>query len=134
VWYPPATRSGSPPAGSSGSDDRTWTLIAHYGGAIGMILGAATLGWVAPLVVLAVRGDRSPTVRAHASAAVNFQLTWSMIAAFGYLMLCTIVGRLLTVIVVPGAGLMGIIFGVVAGLRASQGQLYRYPVSIPFVK
>jgi uncharacterized Tic20 family protein len=109
-------------------------LIAHYGGVIGMIVGAATLGWVAPVIALAVRGDRSPTVRAHAIAAVNFQLAWSMIAALGYLMLCTIVGRLVTVIVVPGAGLMGIIFGVVAGLRASQGQLYRYPVSLPFVK
>jgi uncharacterized Tic20 family protein len=99
-----------------------------------MILGAATLGWVAPLVVLAIRGDRSATVRAHANAAVNFQLTWSMIAALGYLALCTIVGRPLTLIVVPGAGLVGIIFGIVAGVRAGRGQVYRYPVSIPFVK
>jgi uncharacterized Tic20 family protein len=133
VWYPPVTRE-APRSGYSASSDRTWTLIAHYGGAAGMVLGGATLGWVAPMVAMIVRGDRSPTVRAHAAAAVNFQLTWSMIAAFGYLALCTIVGRLLTVVVVPGAGLMGIIFGIVAGLRASRGELYRYPVSIPFLK
>jgi uncharacterized protein len=120
-----------PPPGYAGDDDRTMALLSHFGGAAGMFLGGATLGWIVPLIILVARGDRSPTVRAHATAALNFQLTWSIVATVGYLLLCTFIGVFLTIIIVPVAWLMGVIFGIIAGIRANEGQLYKYPASFP---
>jgi uncharacterized Tic20 family protein len=88
------------------------------------------LGWVVPLIVLVSKGNQSPTVRAHAVAALNFQILWSIIGAVGYIALCFLIGFL----ILPVAGLVGIIFGVIAGLRANDGQLYKYPVSISIIK
>ncbi len=118
------------PAGYASSDDKTWALIAHFGGAAGMLVGGAALGWVAPLIALVSKGNQSPTVRAHAVAALNFQILWSIVGAVGYITLCLLIG----IAILPIAGLMGVIFGIIAGVKANEGQLYKYPASISFIK
>ena len=32
------------------SEDKTWTLVAHFGGAAGALVGVGPLGFVAPLI------------------------------------------------------------------------------------
>jgi hypothetical protein len=125
-----------PPAGYASGDEKTWALIAHFGGAAGMFI-SAWLGWVAPLIALLAKGNQSPTVRAHAVAALNFQLLWSIIGAVGY-----IIGFCGSFLIIPlvfflapmVSWLLGTIFGIVAGVKANEGQLYRYPLSVRFVK
>ena len=65
-----APTPGTPVPGYANSDEKTWALIAHFGGII--------VGFVAPLVALLVKGNESPTVRAHAIEALNFQITWNV--------------------------------------------------------
>ena len=37
--------------------------------------------------------------------------------------------------IVPfAATVIGIVFGIIAGIRANEGQLYRYPMSMTMVK
>jgi hypothetical protein len=130
--YPPPGYSGPPappPPGYPTTDDRTWALIAHFGGAAGVFIGGL-FGWVAPLVTLLTRGNQSPTVRAHAVAALNFQLTWMIVALVGYITLCLRFGEFIVAV----AWLVGVITGIVAGVRANEGRLFNYPVSIPMVK
>ena len=87
-------------------------------------------GWIAPLIALLVRGNQSPTVRAHSINALNFQLTWSIVGVIGYLTICVLVG----VVLVPVAGLVGIVFGIIGGIKANDGELYEYPATIKMVK
>lgn len=121
---------GPPPAGFPTNDDRTWALIAHFGGAAGAFLGAGTAGWIAPLVALLAKGNQSPTVRAHAVSALNFQLVWAIVALVGYVLFCAIIGFA----IVPVAVLVGGIFGIIAGVKANNGEQYRYPMTISLVK
>jgi len=87
-------------------------------------------GWIAPLIALVSRGSQSPTVRQHAVNALNFQLTWSIIGLIGYATICIVIG----LIIFPIAALIGIIFGIIGGVKANDGQLYEYPVSIKMIK
>ncbi|WP_345629483.1 DUF4870 domain-containing protein [Rugosimonospora acidiphila] len=126
TYYPPTS---PPPLGYATADDKTWALIAHFGGAAGMFI-SGFLGWVAPLIALVNKGNQSPTVRAHAVAALNFHLTWTIVAVVGYITLCFFIGF----IILPIAWLVGVILGIIGGLRANEGQLYHYPMSISIVK
>ena len=76
-------------------------------------------------------------MRAHSIAALNFQLLWSGIAVAGYILgFCgslIIVGAVFFIVPVI-AMIVGIIFGVIAGLRANEGQFYQYPFNISLVK
>lgn len=127
---PPYGGTPAPPPGYASSDEKTWALIAHFGGAAGMLVGAGGAGWIAPLVALLAKGNESPTVRAHAVGALNFQITWSIVGVIGWVTSCFGIGFLLMV----AAMALGIIFGVLAGVRANEGQLYRYPASLGLVK
>jgi uncharacterized Tic20 family protein len=101
-------------------------LIAHFGGAAGAVIGAGMLGWVAPLVAMLAEGQKSPTVRAHAVEALNFQLTWSVICLVGGTITCGI--GLIFLWLVP------LIFGIIAGVKVSGGEPYRYPASVRLIK
>lgn len=127
--YPPP---GPPPRGYSSADDKTWALTAHFGGAAGAVFGGL-FGWVAPLVALLVKGPQSAAVRAHALAALNYQALWSVICFIGL-----ILANCLYWLVIPRLfyllPLVPIIFGVIAGVRANDGGLYRYPLSVDWFK
>jgi uncharacterized Tic20 family protein len=125
-YYPP----GPAPAGYANNDEKTWALVAHFGGALGAFVGAGTLGWIAPLVAIMVRGNQSPTVRAHAVAALNFQLLWSIITLICWFLICVLIGFILA----PIAMIVAIVFGIIGGVKANDGQLYNYPLSAPIIK
>lgn len=118
------------PSGYANSDEKTWALIAHFGGAGAALVGAGYLGWLPPLIAMLVKGSQSPTVRAHAVAALNFQLLWTIVSIVGWITLCLLIGGL----IIPIAVLMSVIFGIIAGIKANEGQLYKYPASPQIIK
>ncbi|WP_239314075.1 DUF4870 domain-containing protein [Plantactinospora mayteni] len=120
----PGTPYGAPaPSGYANSDEKTWALIAHFGGIV--------LGFIAPLVAMLAKGNESPTVRAHAVEALNFQITWGIILIVSSIIgACTIVLFFLPFV----AWVVVLIFSIIAGMKANEGVLYRYPMSIRMIK
>lgn len=110
--------------------DATWNLVAHWGGALGMLVTFGVGGWIAPLIALLAKGNQSPTVRAHAVDALNFQLVLSIVGALVWL----VTWRLPVFWPLLVVTLVGVVFGVIGGLRANEGLLYRYPFSARLVK
>jgi uncharacterized Tic20 family protein len=125
------------PGGYGTEDERTWTLIAHFGGAVLAFISGGWLGWIAPLVAMLAKGNQSPAVRQQSVGALNFQLLWAAVA-----LAITVISTCLTVIVIGIFGffllavpwLMGTIFGVVAGVKAANGEPYRYPGAPNWIK
>ena len=118
------------PAGYATNEEKTWALVAHFGGAGAAFISGGWLGWVPPLVAMLAKGNTSPAVRAHAVAALNFQLLWTIIAIVGYITVCFVIGF----VIIPVAVLMSAIFGILAGIKANEGQLYTYPASPQIIK
>jgi uncharacterized Tic20 family protein len=130
--HPPYGPSSGAPAGYASSDEKTWALIAHFGGAV--------VGFLAPLVVFLIKGAQSPTVRAHAVAALNFQIVCSgTLLAISVLRVCAglilpnAVGWLLSLISF-GVWVAAAVFAIIGGLRANEGVVFRYPVQVALVK
>jgi uncharacterized Tic20 family protein len=120
----------APTPGFATNDEKTWALVAHFGGAAGALIGAGGGGWVAPLIAMVSKGNESPTVRSHAVAALNFQILVTIIAVVGYITACAIIGFFIFV----AAMIIGVIFGILAGLKANEGQPYKYPFTLNLVK
>lgn len=126
---PGAYQPGPAPVGYANSDEKTFALIAHFGGAAGALISLGPLGFVGPLIAYLAKGQQSPTVRAHAVAALNFQILWSIIAFVVVLFSwCLLFLPSLVVMAIQ------IIFGILAGVKANEGQLYKYPMSITMIK
>lgn len=136
-YSPPPPGYGAPGGGYASNDDRLWTLVAHFGGAAAAFVSSGWAGWIPPLIAMVARGGQSPAVRAHAVAALNFQLLWTAVAVA-----ITVISTCLSVIVIGVLGffllvfpwLMGTIFGIIAGIKAMNGEPYRYPGAPNWVK
>lgn len=117
------------------SDERTWALLAHLSALVGAFLG--------PLIVYLVKRDESPFVRAHAAAALNFHLSWTL-----WTLTIVVVGGILSVLTF-GLGLFvlfpalmviavgSVVFLVLATIKAGRGEAptaSMYPLSITFVR
>ena len=119
------------PVGYNNPDEKTWALIAHFGG---------ILGFIPPLIAFLVKGSQSPTVRAHSLAALNFQIV--MTATYILLVIVRVCGAFFLPGIVEtvlglattGVWIVAVVFAVIAGMKANQGQLYRYPIQIQIVK
>src|SRR3954454_15070077 len=127
---PPGGYVPPPPQYGGGIDDRSWNLINHFGGAAGAFLGAGAGGWIAPLIVMLSQGNRSPYLRSEAVKALNFQIIVSIVAVVGWCTSWIGIGFIL----IAAAWLVGVIFGVVAGIKASNNEPYNYPFAVPIIR
>ncbi len=108
------------------SDEKTMALLAHLLGGITCLLG--------PLIIWLIKKDESPFVNDQGKEAVNFQLS----ILIGYV----IAGILnfipfvncITWLFFPVLGISGLIFGILGGLEANKGVVYRYPCALRFIK
>ncbi len=128
---------GAPrPAHQSSPDDNTWALAAH----VGALLASAFfgLGFVAPLIIMLVKSD-SPFVRRHAVESLNFQISvliYVVVGAIVAVVLTLVTFGIGLVVVIPiaiAAGIAWLVLVILATIKASQGEDYRYPLTIRFV-
>ncbi|GGE87493.1 DUF4870 domain-containing protein [Mycetocola zhadangensis] len=129
--------AGQPGAPLTQADDKLWASLSHFGGALGAFLGAGTAGWIAPLVIYLVFKDRGPFTRQEAKEALNFQLTITIFVAGLYLVGTVLALILIGFLLYPLAavvGIVGIIFGIIGGVKVNGGQAYRYFFAFRMVK
>ena len=98
-----------------------WATLIHVGGVFFYFLPA--------LVGYIVLKDRGPFIRAHARAALNFQITLLIIGLVGSALTVILIGYL----VLLAAWVLLIVFSIMAALAANRGQFYSYPLTIAFV-
>ena len=132
---PPLPPSGGPPAGGgppgqpplSADQERLWGMLAHL---LSFVAAYIALGFVAPLVILLVFGPRSAYVRAQAVESLNFNLSWLLYAVIGGILLIVAVGLLILI----ALGIAYVVLIVIASIRANNGEFFRYPLTIRFIR
>ena len=106
--------------------ERSWGGAAHWSAFLGAWLALAFLG---PLVVLAVKGGESPYIRRQAVEALNFNLSVLIYGAIAGLLCFVLIGFVL----LPAVGLFWLVYAIIGSVKASNGELYQYPLTIRLV-
>ncbi|GAA1691818.1 hypothetical protein GCM10009745_41480 [Kribbella yunnanensis] len=106
----------------SPQDERTWSLLAH--------IGTIVLGFIAPLVVLLVQGEKSPMVRAHSVESLNFQIT----VTIGYVISSILMFVIIGIFTFFALWIAALVFAILATIAASKGLPYKYPFALRLVR
>jgi len=106
----------------SPEDQRLWATLTHVGGIF--------FTFIAPLVAYLVLRDRGGFIREHTRVALNFHITMAIAYVVGTILTIIVIGGL----VVLAAGVLSVVFGIMAAVAANRGEFYRYPLSIEFIK
>jgi hypothetical protein len=120
------TTPPAPPAPLTPDAERSWAMAAHLSG---FLAAYVALGFLGPLVVLLVAGNRSPYVRRHAVEALNFNLSWLIYLAVAGLLAVVLIG----IPILVGLGIAYLVLVIMGAVEASRGGEYRYPLTIRFV-
>jgi uncharacterized protein len=136
---PPPPVGGPPPGGGPPyggppgqrplppDQERLWAMLAHL---LSFVAAYLFLGFVAPLVVLLVFGPRSAYVRAHAVESLNFNLSWLLYSVVGVLLIFIAIGFFILL----ALGIAYVVLIIIASVRANNGEFFRYPLTIRFVR
>jgi uncharacterized protein len=130
------------PSGLS-SEVRGWGIGAHLAGLVLGLASAAMLAFLGPLVVWLLKKDDHPFVDHHAKEALNFQLTVLLVIVGSVLLTVPVViigvltlglALIPIVLLVIAAVIAWVALPIIAAVKASNGEGYRYPVTIRFVR
>jgi uncharacterized Tic20 family protein len=108
-------------------EEQTLAVLTHASAFLGLVVPFGNI--FAPLLVWLIKRDESDFLDATGKEAVNFQITWTLLFLVSLLTLLIGIGLLL----VPIVGLAWAILVVVATIRASEREVYDYPLTFDFV-
>jgi uncharacterized Tic20 family protein len=110
------------------SDAKNIAMLCHllaftkYFTGVGHILG--------PLIVWLWKKDDHPFVDEHGKESLNFQISMTIYFLISSPLLCIVVGFF----VWAAIGVVDAVLVIIAGLKAANGEHYRYPMTIRFLK
>lgn len=107
---------------------RLWGMILHFSQFGGHLIPGA--GWVAPIVIWQLKKDELPDLDAHGKNVANWLISFFIYAAVCVPLCFVFVGIPLLIIL----GVLCVVFAVIGGLKANNGEVWRYPLSITFFK
>ena len=118
----PQNASGSEETQDISQDSRTLGMLCHLLGLLTNFLG--------PLILWLIKKDEDKFVDQQGREALNFQITVAIALIVSSLLSFVCIGFLL----IPAVCIVDLVFCIMACVKANQGQAYRYPVSLRFIK
>jgi uncharacterized Tic20 family protein len=103
-----------------GPDVRQYAMLTHLSALLGFVIPFGSI--IAPLVMWQAR-KTDEFIDDQGKEALNFQITVAIAAIVCFLLTFVLIGLLLLPIVAIGA----LVLIVIAGLKANEGERYRYP-------
>lgn len=137
------------------TDEKNWAMGAHLSAFSGVIIPFGNL--IGPLVVWLVKKNESEFINQHGKAALNFQISFTIyllliVAMFLFNLFKSIpeldalgnnpvpgdvfsaLGRwMFWILPMVFIAFFKLIVVIIAAIRAGEGKLYKYPLTIPFV-
>lgn len=114
-----------PPVASS---DRTWVILSHLV-ALTLFVGIPFGNVIGPLVIWLLKKHESAAVDVNGKESLNFQISMTIYTLLAGLSCFVFIGFVLLPIVL----LANAILIVIASIKASNGEAYRYPLNIRFI-
>ena len=109
--------------------NKTWAMLCHLT-ALSFYIGVPFGNILGPLIIWLIKKDEMPTVDQHGKESLNFQISMTIYGLVAGLLTFVLIGFLLLPIVV----IAQIVFVVIASIKANNGEAYRYPLTIRFIK
>lgn len=119
-------KAGTPPQALSHKEERQWAMFSHFGTFAAFVIPFGNI--IVPLVIWQIKKNESSYVVEHSKASLNFQISLMIYSLAATLLVLLIIGIFLLI----GLFILNLIVVIIAGVKANEGQYYRYPMAIRF--
>jgi uncharacterized Tic20 family protein len=105
------------------SDARGWSVAAHLLPLVGVYILGALFIWL-------IKRDEDSFVEFNSREALNFQLSMLIYGLVSALLVIVLIG----IVLLLAVGIFSFVMAIVAPVKAANGELYRYPLTMRMVK
>ena len=112
----------------SSKDERTWAMLCHISTLSGMIIPLGHI--IAPLIIWLIKREEFSLVEDQGREVLNFQISMTIYTIISAILCLILIGFVFLFILV----IFGLVVTIIAAINANDGQSYRYPMTIRFIK
>jgi uncharacterized Tic20 family protein len=125
----PETVQESPGSKEVNKDARMWAMFCHLASLAGLVVPVVGC-IIGPLIVWQIKKEEFSFVDEQGKEAVNFQISMLIYGIVAGLLCFVCVGFVLA----PAVAIFDLVFMLIAAVKANNGEHYRYPLTIRFIK
>lgn len=114
--------------GGKAKETKTWGMFLHLSMLANFLIPFG--GVIAPIVIWQIKKSDLPGIDAHGKNAVNWIISTVIYGLICLVLTFVIIGIPLMIVL----GALCIIFPIIAGVKANNGDAWKYPMSIEFLK
>lgn len=117
-----------PPTGLQTSEQKQIGMFVHLSQLLNLILPPA--GIIVPIVLWQMKKEETPALDAHGKMVVNWLISSVIYFAVSAVLSIILIGFLGLI----ALGIMSLVFPIIGGIKANNGELWEYPLTIKFLK
>lgn len=107
-------------------DPNIWGALVHFTQLLNFFPLA---GFIVPIIIWQLKKE-DPIVNEHGKNAVNFMITSFIALLIGGLLTLVVIGF----VIVFAVAILVVVFPIIAGIKALNGQVWEYPLTYKFLK
>ncbi|WP_337102437.1 DUF4870 domain-containing protein [Paenibacillus sp. YIM B09110] len=109
-------------------DEKQFAMLAHVIAFAGFIIPLGNI--IGPLIIWLIKKDQSHYVDFHGKESLNFQISIMIYGVISAILWLIVIGIVASIAV----GIFWLVLTIIGTIRATEGQYYRYPLTIRFFK
>ena len=106
---------------------RQWAMFLHLSALAGYVIFGA--GFAAPILIWQLKKADFPELEQHGKNVANWLISYVIYMAISALLVTVFVGILLLLVL----GVLMVIFPIIGGIKANNGEVWKYPLTITFI-
>jgi hypothetical protein len=110
------------------AQERSWGMFCHLAALAGYIIPFGNI--IGPLIIWLIKKDESEFVADQGKESLNFQISICIYAIIAGLLILILVGVFLLIAI----GIFSLVMIIIATVKASNGEKYRYPLTLRLIK
>ncbi|MBK5722657.1 DUF4870 domain-containing protein [Dysgonomonas sp. Marseille-P4677] len=116
--------------GLGGINENTYITLMHLSQFAGILIPG--LGFILPIVLWLVNAKEYSNVDMHGKNIANFMISMLIYITVAGILCITIIGLVIGLPMLIVIGILQLVFVIIAAVKASNGEYWKYPLSITF--
>ena len=109
-------------------DERMWAMFCHLSAFAGYIVPLGSI--LGPLIIWSIKKEQFPAIDEHGKEALNFQISIALYMIISAILIVIVIGIFMLI----ALWVFQTVMIIIASIKANNGEYFKYPLSIQFIK
>lgn len=116
------------PQSHNDTQTKQWAMLLHLSCLASIVIPIA--GIIAPIIIWQLKKSDLPGIDVHGKIVVNWILSAIIYGVVSFILMFLLIGIPMLIALM----IVSIIFPIIGGIKANRGNVWKYPLSIRFLK